>query len=279
MLTYRVHIKFKNWLLKQLLIIPNSQGSPSMRWNSHQGMSALEKASGHFYPSPHFFSFLAKSRRLNWTLQSTGPITHRQPAYNVPAWTWYWTWTSTTPASVCIGKSHLSFIHTSLDSSVNLQSQQVGTTHHMLPWGHNPAHLLSRSHPSLNKTQCQRQRTYSPLSAGTEQKLNWPQRAGMVLGAKLWRERGLRNQPPRVRLGGSLRYVLVLRCPILLGEELTSQSYSCGAAQLMPGKNTNISAHFRQSSNEQPQNSIATWLVGRWYIWQLTSQPSGETTS
>jgi hypothetical protein len=43
--------------------------------------------------------------------------------------------------------------------------------------------------------------------------------------------------------------------------------------------NSSISDHIGQSGSEQPQTSIATWLVGRRNQQLLTSQPSGETTS
>jgi elongation factor P--beta-lysine ligase len=65
----------------------------------------------------------------------------------------------------------------------------------------------------------------------------------------------------------------------LLGEELTRQSCSCRATQLLPGENKNISEHLAQTRSELPQASTVTCPVDRSNQVLLTSQSLGETIS
>jgi hypothetical protein len=74
------------------------------------------------------------------------------------------------------------------------------------------------------------------------------------------------------------RAVLETELPHILGEEPTKQSCSCGATQLLPGKN-NSSDHPGRTGIELPQLSIATHPMDRRNQILLTIQTPGKTTS
>jgi hypothetical protein len=69
-----------------------------------------------------------------------------------------------------------------------------------------------------------------------------------------------------------------LNHPTLLREEQTSQSCTCRAIQLLPGKNNNRSDYLAQTGSELSEVPIATFPVDRRNLILLTRQSSGEIT-
>jgi hypothetical protein len=101
-------------------------------------------------------------------------------------------------------------------------------------------------------------------------------------GTKAESRGGTTSQPPKAGLWWMAELVSwdsKLNCPTLLGEELTRQSCSSRAMQLLSGKNNNRFHHLAQTGSELPHVPIATCPVDRRNQILLTSQSPDKTTS
>jgi hypothetical protein len=204
-----------------------------------------------------FFSFCKKCKTENQTDEpgTYWTTNHGKPTYAPLVWTQsQWV--------LCFEKSHLpSFPAGLVQSCLHKSANPTGEYHapHTLPRTQSSAAHRQIAHPTptkLNNTDIEYDLL---LTAGMEWNAEPTSENGggvssqiLSVGAR-WSTSaesgdGVRSQPPRAGawwitelISWDCGWCTKLNCPILLGEELTFQSHSCGAIQLLPGKTSIIS--------------------------------------